>query len=76
MKITGTRSYMIVEIRNRKVKIQGELTSAPAFYASAGTIENWEPPFEKIKITEEEKNEIIQEVLAHNNPEFKIYFEG
>ncbi len=75
MKITGTRSYMVVEIKDRKVKVQGELTSTPAFYASASTIENWEPPFEKIKITEEEKKEIIQEVLAHNNPEFKIYFE-
>lgn len=75
MKIIGTRSYMIVEIKDRKVKILGELTSAPAFYASVSTIENWEPPFEKIEITEEEKKEIVKEVLAHNNPEFKIYFE-
>lgn len=75
MQITGTRSYILVEFDHRTVKIMGELTLTPAFYASIGSIKYWEHPFEQIQITEDEKHDIIQKVLAQNNPAFKIYFE-
>jgi hypothetical protein len=75
MKITGTRSYILVEFDHRKVKIEGELTTTPAFYAIKSSIKNWESPYNEIAITEEEKNEIVKRVLEHNNPEFKIFFE-
>lgn len=75
MKITGTRSYILVEYDHRTVKIEGELTTTPAFYASIGSIKNWESPYENMPVTEEEKKEIINRVLEENNPEFKIIFE-
>jgi hypothetical protein len=75
MKITGTRSYILVEYDHRTVKIEGELTTTPAFYASIGSIKNWESPYENMSVTEEEKKEIINRVLEENNPEFKIIFE-
>jgi len=75
MRITGTRSYILVEIDSRTVKIEGELTTTPAFYASVGSIKNWESPYQDVEISPAEKKEIIERVLAHNNPEFKIIFE-
>ena len=75
MKITGTRSYIIVELWGKELKIQGELTLTPAFYASKSSIKNWEVPFHEVEISEIEKAEIIQEIELHNNPEFKIIFE-
>ncbi len=75
MKITGTRSYILVEFKDKKVKIEGELTLTPAFYAYIKSIKNWESPYENIQITEEEKKELIEEVLKYNNPDFKVIFE-
>lgn len=75
MKITGTRSYILVEFDYRTVKIKGELTTTPAFYASIGSIENWESPYENLKVSEEEKKEIIRKVSEQNNHEFEIIFE-
>jgi hypothetical protein len=75
MKITGTRSYILVEFDSRTVKIEGELTTTPAFYASVGSIKNWETPYQDVEISPEEKKANIARVLAHNNPAFRIIFE-
>ncbi|WP_295716276.1 Imm74 family immunity protein [Mucilaginibacter sp.] len=75
MKITGTRSYILVEFKDKKVKIEGELTLTPTFYASIGSIENWESPHQDIMLTSEEKRELIADILKYNNPDFKIIFE-
>lgn len=75
-KITGTRSYMIVEFEKRSVKIDGELTTQPAFYGYLNSIKNWEPPFEKELITEEQKSEIIEAISNYNNVKFHIYLEN
>ena len=76
MKITVTRSFILVEFDHRTVKISGELTSAPAFYASISSIKNWEPPFENIEITDEEKKQIVERVSKENRGELKIIFES
>jgi hypothetical protein len=76
MKITGTRSTLIVETEGKILIIKGELTVIPAFYADSDSIEYWEPPFDNIKISEEEKLRIIEEVKKYNeNREVKIIFE-
>ena len=75
MKITGTRSYILVEFDHRTVKIKGELTTTPAFYASLGSIKNWEPPNENLMVTEEEKKEIERKVTEQRNPNFEIIFD-
>lgn len=76
MKITGTRSYILVEFDYRTVKIAGELTITPAFYAEINSIKNWEKPYDNIPVTEAEKQEIIRRVNEENKTnEVKIIFE-
>jgi hypothetical protein len=75
MKITGTRSFILVEFDYRTVKIAGELTTIPAFYAYIGSIKNWEPPYENLVVTEAEKSEIVKKVLEQNTLDFIIIFE-
>lgn len=76
MKITGTRSYILVEFDHRTVKIAGELTITPAFYAEINSIKNWEAPYDKVAVKEEEKLEIIRRVNEENKTnEVKIIFE-
>lgn len=75
MKITGTRSYILVEFDYQTVKITGELTTTPAFYADVESIKKWEPPYEMNKVTDNEKQEIIRKVIEYNNPDFPIVFD-
>lgn len=76
MKITGTRNTLIIETEGKKLIIKGELTVTPAFYADSDSIEYWEPPYDNIKISEEDKLRIIEEVKKYNeNQEVKIVFE-
>ena len=76
MKISGTRSYILVEFDHRTVKISGELSTTPVFYADKSSIKNWEPPFNNLKITEEEKESIVAAVIEETNgKDMKIIFE-
>lgn len=75
MKIRGTRSYIIVEFKDKEVKIQGELTLTPAFYADKSSIKNWESPYQDIPLTDFEKKELIDEITKYNNPEFEVIFD-
>jgi len=75
MKITGTRAYILAEFDHRTVKIAGELTTTPAFYASISSIKNWEPPYNNMVVTIEEKKEIIRRITYQNESDFKIIFE-
>lgn len=63
-KITGTRGSITVEIDDKFLLISGELTITPVFYADKKSIEYWEKPFDKIKISEEEKKQIISLIEA------------
>ena len=76
MKLSGTRSYIEVEINDKILRISGELTTTPAFYADSNSIKHWEPPFENILISESEKEELIKTILEETkNAEVKIYFD-
>lgn len=76
MKITGDRSTIWVEINGKIVKIEGELTTTPAFYAEANSIKNWEFPFENILISSKEKEEIIQKIEEYSKKtKVKIIFD-
>jgi len=61
MKITGTMSYIKVEIDGKTIKIEGEKVIG-GFIAFKNTIKNWEPPYENEIIDEKLKQEIIQKV--------------
>ena len=76
MKITGAKSYILVEYDHRSLKIMGELTTTPSFYADKCSIKSWESPYDSVLITQDEKDEIINRItLETRDTEFKIYFE-
>lgn len=60
IKITGTNTYIDVEIDEKLVRIQGELVVG-GFVCYKDSIKEWIIPFEQ-SITEEEKEMIIQKV--------------
>lgn len=67
-KISGTRSYILVEFDDCKtLKIEGELTLTPAFYAEKNSIKNWESPHQELEISEMEKTHIMEQILLLNN---------
>ena len=75
MKITGTSSYIKIEINGKAVKIQGEMI-VNGFVAYKNTIENWEQPYDNIKIDDITKQNIINAVInEYKNSNFKILFE-
>lgn len=76
MKISGTRSYILVEYDHRSIRIQGELTTTPAFYADIASIKNWEPPYEHASVTEEEKEELIRKITEETkHQKVPVYFD-
>lgn len=75
MKITGTRSYIKVEIGGKVVKIEGEMIIG-GFVACKNTIKNWEPPYNNEIISDEMKQEIIDKVIDKTkNSHLVITFE-
>lgn len=75
MKITGTRSYINVELDGKTVKIEGEMLIG-GFVAYKDTIKKWEPPYEHIPITVEEKEDIIKRVIDYTkDSHFVVEFE-
>lgn len=75
MKITGTSSYITVEIDNKIVKIQGEML-VNGFLAYSDTIKHWEPPYEHLIIDCQSKREIIDAVMNESKgSHFKIEFD-
>lgn len=75
MKITGTMSYIKVEVDGRIVKIEGEKVIG-GFIAFKNTIKNWEPPYENEVIDEKLKHEIISKITYETkNSHLVITFE-
>ncbi|OCA85822.1 hypothetical protein A8F94_13195 [Bacillus sp. FJAT-27225] len=74
MKITGTSSYILIEVDNKVIKVQGEML-VNGFAAYADTIKNWEPPHENEVLDSETKQNIIVEAVEYTkNSQFKIEF--
>ena len=75
MKITGTMSYIKVEIDEKVVKIEGEMIVG-GFVAFKNTIRNWEPPYENEVIDDKIKKEIVDKVINETkNSHLVITFE-
>ncbi len=73
-----SRGSMLVKYNDREVKISGELTfDPPVFYADIISLDKWEPPFENVSLNEEEKNDIITNLVTQGNEEgqTKIMFD-
>ena len=77
MSIRGGRSYIIIEIGNKKLTIDGELTTTPSFYAEASTIKHWSTPEGIIPINDTERDELIHKIIEESkNSKVPILFDG
>jgi len=73
MKITGTKSYVDIEINGRTARFGGDL-GIDGFYASIKTM-RWLPPHDQLTVTTEERNALIEAVLKESEGrDFKIFF--
>ena len=63
MKISGTRSIITFDYENGYVlKVEGELLTDGSFIVYRSSIQNWEPPYNHIPITENEIDKLVEEV--------------
>jgi hypothetical protein len=62
MKITGSSSFIKVEIDGKVMKINGEMIVG-GFVAFKDSMKSWEPPNENETIDDITKNNIIQKVV-------------
>lgn len=67
----------MVEMEGKSLKIKGELTKAPSFYAEKDSIKNWESPYDNIRISEDEKMGLIEKIVQEGNKKgnVKIIFD-
>lgn len=73
MKITGTSSYIKIDLENGYVvKAEGERLINRKFVVYKDTMKFWEPPHEKEEITLEQLEEIMAEV-QRNMDEDKVW---
>lgn len=63
MKITGTNSYIILDIDGWKIKAQGE-RGIGCFYAGIKSMRQFAPPHEKTPLTDEIKQKYIDEAMT------------
>ena len=63
MKISGTRSIITFDYENGYVlKVEGELLTDGSFIVYRSSIQNWEPPYNHILITQNEIDKLVEEV--------------
>ena len=63
MKISGTRSIITFDYENGYVlKAEGELLTGGSFIVYRSSIQNWEPPYNHIPITQNEIDKLLEEV--------------
>lgn len=65
MNITGTSSYIILDMDGRKIKAQGERVIG-GFYAEIKSMQQFEPPHEKTPLTDEIKRQYMDEAIKKN----------
>ena len=65
MKISGTRSIITFDYENGYVlKVEGELLTDGSFIVYRSSIQNWEPPYNHIPITQNEIDKLVEEVYC------------
>ena len=61
MKISGTSGNITFDYENG-LKAEGELLTDNSFLVYRSSIENWEPPYNHIRISQKEIDKLIEEV--------------
>ena len=65
MKISGTSGNITFDYENGYVlKAEGELLTDNSFLVYRSSIQNWEPPYNHIRISQKEIDKLIEEVQS------------
>jgi hypothetical protein len=72
-----TPSKLAIYYDSKTVIVSGEVTITPIFYANINDFHYWNHPYDNVKITEEEKQEIIDFITNESckDRETKILFD-
>ena len=63
MKISGTSGNVTLDYENGYVlKAKGELLTGESFIVYRSSVQNWEPPYNHIPITQNEIDKLVEEV--------------
>ncbi|ADD78090.1 Hypothetical Protein PANA_2923 [Pantoea ananatis LMG 20103] len=62
MKITGTSSYVMLDIDGRKIRAEGEMVVG-GFVAEKNTMRQFEPPYESEPVTDAVRQRYIDEAV-------------
>lgn len=62
IKITGDRSYVVLDIDGWKIKVEGELV-IEGFIAKKESIQKFEPPYNNVDLTDAIKIRYIDEAI-------------
>lgn len=62
MKITGTSSYVVLDIEGKKIKAEGEMIVG-GFIAEKNTMKKFEPPYENEPVTDAIRQKYIDEAV-------------
>ncbi len=65
MKITGTSSYVMLDIDGRKIRAEGEMVVG-GFVAEKNTMRQFEPPYESEPVTDAVRQRYIDEAVKKN----------
>ena len=65
MKISGTSGNITFDYENGYVlKAEGQLLTDNSFLVYRSSIQNWEPPYNHIRITQNEIEKLVEEVQS------------
>lgn len=65
MKISGTSGNITFDYENGYVlKAEGELLTDNSFLVYRSSMQNWEPPYNHIRITQNEIDKLVEEVQS------------
>ena len=62
MKITGTSSYVMLDIDGKKIRAEGEMVVG-GFVAEKSTMKQFEPPYESEPVTDVVRQRYIDEAV-------------
>ena len=62
MKITGTSSYVMLDIDGKKIRAEGEMVVG-GFVAEKNTMKQFEPPYESEPVTDVVRQRYIDEAV-------------
>ena len=71
MKITGTSSYVMLDIDGKKIRAEGEMVVG-GFVAEKSTMKQFEPPYESEPVTDAVRQHYIDEAVKKTQGSYMV----